>query len=75
MYVSLMERKGIEKGMEKGIEKGMEKGIEKGMALKQIAMARKMLAAGEPDDKILAYAEITPEQLEKIREENSSSIH
>lgn len=71
MYVSLMERKGIEKGMEKGIEKG----IEKGMALKQIAMTRKMLAAGEPDDKILAYAEITPEQLEKIREENSSSIH
>jgi len=59
MYVSLMERKGMEKGM----------------ALKQIAMARKMLAAGEPDDKILAYAEITPEQLEKIREENSSSIH
>ena len=59
MYVSLMERKGMEKGM----------------ALKQIAMARKMLAAGEPDDKILAYAEISPEQLEKIREENSSSIH
>ena len=63
MYVSLMERKGIEKG------------IEKGMALKQIAMARKMLAAGEPDDKILAYAQISPEQLEKIHEENSSSIH
>ena len=67
MYVSLMERKGMEKGMEKGIEKGI--------ALNQIAMARKMLAAGEPDDKILSYAEITPEQLEKIREENSSSIH
>ena len=67
MYVSLMERKGIEKGMEKGIEKGM--------ALKQIAMARKMLAAGEPDDKILSYAEITPEQLVEIREGNSSSIH
>ena len=71
MYVSLMERKGIEKGMEKGIEKGIARGI----ALNQIQMARKMLAAGEPDDKILAYAEITPEQLEKIREENSSSIH
>ena len=63
MYVSLMERKGIEKGIARGI------------ALNQIQIARKMLAAGEPDDKILAYAQISPEQLEKIREENSSSIH
>jgi len=53
----------------------VEKGISRGIALNQIAMAQKMLAAGEPDDKILAYAEISPEQLEKIREENSSSIH
>jgi predicted transposase/invertase (TIGR01784 family) len=59
MYVSLMERKGIEKGM----------------ALKQIAMARKMLAAGEPDDKILTYAEITAEQLEQIRKEENPSVH
>ena len=63
MYVSLMERK------------GMAKGIARGIALNQIQIARKMLAAGEPDDKILAYAQISPEQLEKIREENSSSIH
>jgi len=71
MYVSLMERKGMEKGMEKGIEKG----IEKGMLLKQIAMARKMLAAGEPDDKILTYAEITPEQLGQIRREEHPTAH
>ena len=63
MYVSLMERK------------GMEKGIEKGIALNQITMARKMLTAGEPDDKILAYAEITPEQLEKIRREDHPTAH
>ena len=63
MYVSLMERKGIEKGIARGI------------ALNQIQMARKMLVAGEPDDKILAYAEITPEQLEKIRREDHPTAH
>ncbi len=53
MYVSLMERKGMEKGM----------------ALNKIQIARKMLAAGEPGSKILMYAEITPEQLDQIRRE------
>ena len=55
MYVSLMERKGIQK--------------------EKMAMARKMLAAGEPDDKILSYAEITSEQLEKIRREDHPTAH
>ena len=55
MYVSLMERKGIQK--------------------EKMAMARKMLAAGEPDDKILSYAEITSEQLEKIRREEHPTAH
>ena len=63
MYVSLMERK------------GMEKGIARGIALNQIAMARKMLVAGEPDEKILTYAEITSEQLEKIRREEHPTAH
>ncbi|MGI6783468.1 MAG: hypothetical protein ACOX5A_04500 [Aminivibrio sp.] len=71
MYLSLLERKGMEKGIEKGIERGMERG----MLLKQIAMARKMLAAGEPDDKIIAYSEVTPEQLEKIRREEHPTTH
>ena len=55
MYVSLMERKGIQK--------------------EKMAMARKMLAAGEPDEKILSYAEITSEQLEKIRREDHPTAH
>ena len=55
MYVSLMERKGIQKG--------------------KIAMARKMLVAGEPDDKILSYAEITSEQLDQIRREEHPTAH
>ncbi len=55
MYVSLMERKGVQKG--------------------KIVMAPKILVAGESNDKILAYAEITSEQLEKIRREKHPTAH
>jgi len=68
VYVSLLERKGMEKGMEKGRMEGLEKGLEKG----KIEVARAMLADGEPEAKILRYARITPEQLRKIREGASS---
>lgn len=51
MYVSLMERKGVQKG--------------------KIVMAPKILVAGESNDKILAYAEITSEQLEKSAEKST----
>ena len=44
MYVSLMEKKGMEK--------------------ERMAIAREMLNAGEPEERILRYARITPEQLE-----------
>ena len=59
MYVSLMERKGIKKGVEQGIQQGIQQG--------KIEMIREMLDAGESEDRILRYARITPEQLERIR--------
>jgi len=62
MYISLMERKGVEKGVKKGVEKGMKK--------KELHMARRMLQAGESEAKILFYTEITPEELEELRREN-----
>ena len=81
MYVSLMEKKGISKGraegwaegLEKGLEKGMEKGMEKGRMEGKIDTARKMLAQGESDGKILYFTEITPEQLEALRREGAPS--
>ena len=81
MYVSLMEKKGISKGraegwaegLEKGLEKGMEKGMEKGRMEGKIDTARKMLAQGESDGKILYFTEITPEQLEALRRERTPS--
>ena len=72
VYVSLLERKGMEKGMEKGRMEGLEKGLEKGMEKGKIEVARAMLADGEPEAKILRYARITPEQLREIREGASS---
>jgi hypothetical protein len=74
MYISLMERKGVEKGVKKGVkigeEKGVKIGVEKGMKKKELDMARKMLQAGESEAKILFYTEITPEELEELRREN-----
>jgi hypothetical protein len=78
MYISLMERKGVEKGVKKGVEKGVkigvEKGVkigeEKGMKKEKLNMARRMLRAGESEAKILFYTEITPEELEELRREN-----
>ena len=65
-------KKGLEKGLEEGLEKGLEKGMEKGLLKGKLAAARKMLAQGEPDEKILYFTEITPDQLEDLRRERVS---
>ena len=67
MYVSLMERKGIKKGVEQGIQQGIQQG--------KIEMIREMLDAGESEDRILRYARITPEQLERIRRGEQPTLH
>ena len=80
MYVSLMERKGREEGRKEGreegrkegLKRGLEKGLEKGLLKGKLAAARKMLAQGEPDEKILYVTEITPDQLEGLRRERVS---
>ena len=65
MYVSLMERRGIEKGIEQGIVQGIEKGILRG----KTEMIREMLRWGDSDEKILACARITPEELAELKEQ------
>ncbi|HOO63861.1 MAG TPA: hypothetical protein PK364_08055 [Synergistaceae bacterium] len=72
MYISLMERKGMKKGVEKGIEKGIEKGMKKGVEKEKLNMARRMLEAGESEDKILLYTRITPEELRELREKRNA---
>lgn len=69
-------RRGKRKGAgEMNVSPIERESIERGIALNQIQIAQKMFPAGESDDKIHSYARITPEQLEEIREENSSTIH
>ena len=63
MYVRLMERKGIEKGLQQGIRQ------------EKIEMIREMLHAGEPEERILRYARISPEELEQIRRDELPSVH
>ncbi len=63
VYVSLMERKGIEKGLQQGIRQ------------EKIEMIREMLHAGEPEERILRYARISPEELEQIRRDELPSVH
>jgi predicted transposase/invertase (TIGR01784 family) len=57
MYVSLMERKGIKKGVQQGIQQG------------KIEMIREMLRWGDSDEKILACARISSEELAEIKEQ------
>ena len=64
--------KGLKKGLEEGLEKGLEEGLERGLLKGKLAAARKMLAQGEPDEKILYFTEITPDQLEGLRRERVS---
>ena len=69
MYVSLMARKGREEGRKEGHKEGLKRGLERGLLKGKLAAARKMLAQGEPDEKILYFTEITPDQLEDLRRE------
>ncbi|HOU33286.1 MAG TPA: hypothetical protein PK393_00025 [Synergistaceae bacterium] len=65
MDVSLMGKKGFSKGRAEGWAEGRMEG--------EIDTARRMLALGESDEKILYVTEITPEQLEALRREGTLS--
>ncbi len=57
MYVSLLERKGIKKGLEQGIQQS------------KVEMIREMFRWGESDENILACARISSEELAEIKEQ------
>ena len=71
MYVSLMERKGIEKGFEQGISQGISQGVEQ----EKHEIIREMLASGELEEKILRYARITRDELDEIRKDMKPTIN
>ena len=55
VYVSLLERKGMEKGMEKGIEQG------------RLSIVRRMLEGGTSPEEIMRLTGATGEEVEKAR--------
>ena len=55
-----------ERAIEKGKEIGEQRGKEIGENMKALAVASRMLASGEPGEKILDYTGIAPEELDKL---------
>ncbi|HPJ24908.1 MAG TPA: hypothetical protein PLW97_12245 [Synergistaceae bacterium] len=65
MYISLMERKGMQKGIQEGMQKGIEEGMQKGRREERITLAVSMFREGIPlptIEKITGFSE------EEIRE-------
>lgn len=73
MYVSLMEKKGMEKGIEKGIlqgmEKGIEKGMEKGMVKEKLETACRMLERGMSVPVIIDLTGLTEDEILRLKRE------
>jgi predicted transposase/invertase (TIGR01784 family) len=64
-------KEGIEMtyALEKALDNIEQKGIEQGREEKAISMARKMLADGEPIEKIVRYSELSESEVFKLKEE------
>ena len=56
------------KGMEKGIEKGIQKGIGQGILQGIEKVAKAMLLNRVPDNQIIAYTDLTQEQLNSLKD-------
>ena len=64
---SLEFRQGREEGIEEGIEKGIKKGRRQGIEEAQLRHARKLLAMGMRIEDICDVTELTPEQVDRLR--------
>jgi predicted transposase YdaD len=55
--------KGKEEGLAEGLAEGMAKGKEEGLLAGKYAIAKTMLADGEPLEKIIRYTQLSAEQI------------
>lgn len=63
-------QQGMQQGMQQGIQQGMQRGMQQGSEEKCRDMVRKMLRFGlMSDEDILKVAEISQEELERIRKD------
>ncbi len=58
---------GKKEGREEGIVIGERGGIKKGVVKNRKEVARIMLEAGEPIEKIMAYSRLTREEIERLK--------
>ena len=66
MLISVVEERAIERGKEIGKEIGEKIGEKAGESRRALAVASRMLDAGEPREKILDYTGIAPEELDRL---------
>ncbi len=60
--------KKLKEGLEKGIQQGIKLGVEQGMHSRTLDIARNMLKAQEPTDKVVQFTGLTLQQIEKFLE-------
>ena len=58
---------GIEEGMKKGIQKGIQKGIKEGVQKEQLRFIISMIKKSLPLDVIAELAELSVDDIEKIK--------
>ena len=61
-------KEGIERGIKEGREEGIKEGIKEGMTKRNIEIAKNMLRLGADIGTIVAYTELTQEEVEKIKQ-------
>jgi len=59
--------KGIKQGLRQGIKQGVKQGVEQGIDKAQVAMALRMIQAGEPDKKIGEYTGLSESRVKAMR--------
>ncbi len=68
--LELGKKEGLELGKKEGLKlgkkEGIEQGIEQGIDVAKHQMAKKMLSAGEPLEKVILFTGLTKEEIERI---------
>ena len=56
----------LDKVEDRGIKKGIEQGVMQGFDQAQVAMALRMIHAGEPDEKIVEYTGLPERKVKEL---------
>ncbi len=62
-------QEGRQEGRQEGIQEGIQEGRQEGEHSRAVTMARKMLLAGEPVQKVVEFTDLPLEEVQKLKEE------